>query len=114
MLFKKGEGRGLCPLRNLKECSDKCVLYRRGVRYTEDGKNSTPFEDCALNVMTDNMEAMHNRIFMLQSEIGETKNATMFDILVRLGEVPPQELTRQIRKMIGRTCDEDVKQLEEK
>ena len=43
---------------------------------------------------------MHNRIFMLQTEMGQTKNATMFDILVRLGEVPPEELTRQIRKMV--------------
>jgi hypothetical protein len=100
MLFKKGEGKGRCPFRKLKTCDDKCILYRRGVRYTEDGKNSSPFEDCAFNIMCENMEAMHNRIFMLQTEMGQTKNATMFDILVRLGEVPPEELTRQIRKMV--------------
>ena len=113
MLFKRGDGRGKCPFNKWKPCEEKCILYRRGVRYSEDGSKSDHFEECALNIMTENLEMMHQRIFMLQSEMGETKNATMFDILVRLGEVPPEELTRQVRKMVGKTCD-DVKKLEDK
>jgi len=111
MIFKKGEGKGKCPFRNFKPCDEKCVFYRRGIRYKEGKDESFPFEDCAINIMTDNLEAMHNRIFMLQSEIGQTKNATMFDILVRLGEVPPEELTRQIKKMVEYSAT--TKQLEE-
>lgn len=113
MIFKKSE-KGKCPFRKLADCNEKCVLYRRGVRYSEDGSDSTEFIECAFNIIADNLEMMHNRIFMLQSEVGQTKNATMFDILVRLGEVPPEELTRQVKKMVECAMPQDKKQIEEK
>ena len=101
MLFKKGEGKGACPFRNLKDCSEKCVLYRKGVIFNELRDKSEPFEDCAFNIMANNMEAMHQRLFGVQKEMGETKNATLLKILVDLGMEAPVELERQFQKMVN-------------
>jgi len=98
---KKTEGRGKCPFRNLKECSTDCVLYRKGIRYTDDQKSEPfPFEECALNIIADNLEAMHNRTYMLQREVGETKNVMTLKILQDLGHIKPDEVERQALKII--------------
>jgi hypothetical protein len=111
MLNKKGEGKGKCPFRKLKSCEEGCILYRKGIRYNEKTEVNFPFENCAINIIADNLEAMHQRTFMLQSEVGQTKNATLLKILVDLGMEPPEELQRQFKKMV--TAHEPSKQLEE-
>jgi len=97
---KKSEGRADCPFRNLKECSPTCVLYRKGVRFNEKTEENFPFEDCAINIIADNVEAMHNRAFMLQKEVGETKNVITLKILSELGKIKPDEVERQAIKII--------------
>ncbi len=43
---KKDEGKGKCPFRKLAECSPDCVLYRKGIRFTDDQKAEPfPFEE---------------------------------------------------------------------
>lgn len=101
---KKSEGRGKCPFRGLKECSTDCVLYRKGIRYTDDQKSEPfPFEECAINIIADNVEALHNRSFMLQKEVGETKNVMAVKILADLGMAHPKEVQRQAMKIINPT-----------
>jgi len=98
---KKTEGRGKCPFRKLAECSAECVLYRKGVRFTDDQKSEPfPFEECALNIIADNLEAMHNRTYMLQQEVGETKNVIAVKILSDLGMAHTDEVKRQAMKLI--------------
>lgn len=86
MLNKKNDKLlGKCPFRSLKVCSKECILFREGIRYTEDGSNAFPFADCALNIIADNLEAIHNRTYMLQQEVGETKNVMALKILSEMG-----------------------------
>ena len=111
---KKTEGRGKCPFRKLAECSDECVLYRKGVRFNEQKEESFPFEECALNIIADNLEAMHQRTYMLQKEVGDTKNIMTLKILSELGQVNPDEVQRQALKIITPPEPEaDVKKITE-
>jgi len=109
---KKTEGKGNCPFRKLATCSDTCVLYRKGVRFTDDQKAEPfPFEECALNIIADNLEAMHNRTYMLQKEVGETKNVMTLKILSELGRIRPDEVERQALKIITPPQPEGDKKL---
>ena len=112
---KKTEGRGKCPFRNLKECSTDCVMYRKGVRFMDTQKAEPfPFEECALNIIADNLEAMHNRTYMLQKEVGDTKNVMAIKILSDLGRVSPDEAGRQALQILTTpTPTEEVKKLPE-
>ena len=81
---KKTE-RGKCPFGLFEPCDPECVFYRKGLRYSEKGEDPIPFEDCAINIIADNLEAMHNRSYMLQKEVGDTKNVIAMKTLVDLG-----------------------------
>lgn len=92
------------------------MLYRKGVRFTDDAKaDPIPFEACALNIIADNLEAMHNRTYMLQKEVGETKNVMAINILKDLGMASKAEVERQAMKLIhpesaeGKVLIEDKK-----
>jgi hypothetical protein len=99
MLSKK-EKKGKCPLRNFKECSSDCVLYRTGTR-TNDLTNETfHVELCAFNVIADNIEAVHNRTFCLQQEMGETKNVMAFHVLAECGLKSKDEAARVAKRAL--------------
>ena len=99
MLDKKAK-KGKCPFRNLKECSDKCVLYRRGTRYNELTEEVTPVELCAFNVIADNIERMHNRTYQMQQEMGEMKNVTAFHVMADLGMASVEEAAAQAERVL--------------
>jgi hypothetical protein len=112
---KKDKLLGKCPFRNLKRCSTECVLYREGVRFNETKDETTPFVECAINIIADNVEAIHNRAFMLQSEVGQTKNVIALKILADLGMHNPVDVARTAIKLIKPTLDGDKqKELEDK
>jgi hypothetical protein len=98
---KKSEERGKCPFRGLKVCSDECVFYRKGVRYTDDERaEAFPFEECAFNIIADNLEAMHNRTYMMQKEVGETKNVIAISILKDIGMAQEEQVKKQALKLV--------------
>ncbi len=99
MLDKKDE-KGKCPLNKFKECRSDCVLYRRGTRFNEVTKEVTPVELCAFNVMADNMEAMHQRTFGVQAEIGELKTVTAFHVMANLGLTSKDKAVKQAEKIL--------------
>ena len=101
MATVKNEKRGSCPFRNLSPCSVKCVFYRKGIRYSENGTNPVPFEECAINIIADNLEAMHNRTYMMQKEVGETKNVMAFKILSDLGVVDRETAVKKAQSVIN-------------
>jgi len=114
MLDKKTK-KGKCPFRNFKDCSEECVLYRRGVRFTELNDEATPIEICAVNVIADNIERLHNRTFMLQKEVGETKNVVAFKIMSDLGIGSEQEARKQAERVLVPIIEElEKKKLIEK
>lgn len=95
-LSKKNE-RGLCPFNGFKKCNEKCVLFRKGVRYSESGSDVTPIESCSINIIADNAEVTHTRIYTLQKEFGEMKNMSAFSTLVALGLESEDNLARIVK-----------------
>jgi len=75
MALTKDNERGKCPFILHEPCNPECTFYRKGIRYSETpGAEPTPFEECAINIIADNLESMHNRTYMMQKEVGDTKN----------------------------------------
>ena len=102
MLDKK-DMKGKCPFRNFKECRDDCVFYRRGTRTIEHLNGSEEViavELCAVNVIADNIERMHNRTYMLQKEMGETKNVMAFHVMADLRIASQEEAKAQAEKVL--------------
>ncbi len=62
-----------CPF-NQKECKTDCVLYRRGLRYFEEKKEPTPFEECAVNIGVDCLENLVGRSIGNQKAVEQTRN----------------------------------------
>ncbi len=112
---KKDKLLGKCPFRNFKKCDETCVFFREGVRYNEFTDDNYPFKDCGINIIADNLEGMHNRTFMLQNEVGETKTVIALKILADLGLHNPVDVARTAIKLIKPTLDEkQQKELEDK
>lgn len=107
MLNKNGEKRGKCPFNKMKRCSEECVFYRKGVRFDDKNNQSFPFEECAMNIIADNIEMVHSRVFSLQKEVGETKNASILKILFDMGKIEKEEVLKLANKI-----DDDIKKLE--
>ena len=101
MALSKNTKKGKCPFRSLKPCSEECAFYRKGIRYKEHGGDPIPFEECAINIIADNLEAMHNRTYMMQKEVGETKNVMAFKILADLGMVSQDEAAHKAQAIIN-------------
>ena len=102
MLNKKNKTRLQikCPFRKLSSCRDECAFYTKGVRFNESKNESYPFEECAFNIIADNLEAMHNRTYMLQKEVGETKTVMAIKVLADMGYIKNEEAERQVLKII--------------
>lgn len=101
MAMTKDNKKGRCPFRNLKPCSEECSFYRKGIRYSEKGSDPIPFEECSINIIADNLEAMHNRTYMMQQEVGETKNVMAFKILADLGMIDKKEAIKKATAIIN-------------
>lgn len=99
MLNKENE-KGLCPFTMFDPCNDKCVFYRKGVRFNELKTESFAFEDCAINVIADNLEAMHQRTYSMQKEVGETKNVMAIKILSDMGRISPEDAVGQAIRIL--------------
>jgi hypothetical protein len=100
-MISNQKNKGKCPFRNLEPCSEECVFYRKGVRFNEKSGENYPFEECAINIIADNLEAMHQRTYAMQREVGETKNIMAFKILSDLNIVSKDETVRQAQAIIN-------------
>jgi hypothetical protein len=101
MTMAKKTERGKCPFMMFDPCNEECVFYRKGLRYSEKGGDPIPFEDCAINIIADNLEAMHNRTYMLQKEVGDTKNIIAMKTLVDLGIKAENHREVLIRQLVN-------------
>jgi len=57
-----------------KKCDTECVLYRKGLRYKDDGSKPIPFEECAFNIMADCLENLIGRTIGMQKETNKVAN----------------------------------------
>jgi hypothetical protein len=102
MLNKKNDEKlKLCPFNKMKKCREDCMFFRTGVRYYEKEKKSYPMKDCLFNLIGDNIEAMHQRTYQMQKEVGDTKNVIAFKTLSDLGKVSSAESERIAKKMLN-------------
>ena len=107
-MINKKDKKGLCPFMKLKECDERCMFYRKGVRFNELSNESFPFESCAINIIADNLEAMHQRTYAMQKEVGDTKNVITLKILSEMGLCKSGEVERQARKMMDLPTDDQI------
>jgi hypothetical protein len=105
---KNDEVKAPCPFNKMKKCRPDCILFRKGIRYNETKSETYPFSDCAINLIADNLEMMHNRTYMMQSEVGETKNIMAMKMLSEVANLPPEEVAKQALKMLGIKPGDDV------
>lgn len=113
MSLHKNTERSKCPFNKFKSCNSDCVLYRKGFRYNEKDKEPIPFEECAINIIADSAENQVQRTFAMQQEMGETKNAVLFQAVAGLtGSIEAKDaVIRMIKeagglnKLIGNSCD---------
>lgn len=75
-------GKEKCPFSKI-DC-EECRLYRRGIKLVGLEKKPEQYATCVFNIIADNVEEMHRRVYMLQAEVGETKNANIFQALAIL------------------------------
>jgi hypothetical protein len=97
-----------CPFRKMKPCDPECVFFRKGIRYNTKTNETFPFTDCVINLIGDNLEAMHQRTHMMQSEVGETKNIMTLKIMSDLGMIKRDEVERQAKKMMQLPTDDQL------
>jgi hypothetical protein len=64
--------KGKCPFGKIK--CEECVLYRKGLRYYDDKKEPTPFEECAINIGVDCLENLVSRSMGQQVATEQTRN----------------------------------------
>lgn len=98
MSLHKNSEKGKCPFNKFKPCNPECVLYRKGMRYFEKDDRSEPFEECAINIMTDSIENQVQRTFAMQKESGEIKNAVLFQAIA--GLTGSQEAKEALVRMV--------------
>lgn len=103
MGLAKNTKKGKCPFNKFKPCNPDCVFYRKGMRYYEKNKESIPFEECAINIIADSTENQVQRTFAMQKEMGETKNAVLFQAIAGLtgSEEAKEAVIRMVEKAGG-------------
>ncbi len=101
MTMAKKTERGKCPFALFERCDPECAFYRKGLRYSEKAGDPIPFEDCAINIIADNLEAMHNRTYMMQKEVGDTKNIMAMKTMVDLGFKHESHREALIRQLVS-------------
>ena len=71
-----------CPFSKL-DCDD-CRLYRKGIRLVGLEQKQEEVAGCVFHIIADNLEEVHQKVFSMQKEVGETKNANVFQALAML------------------------------
>ena len=102
MTMQKKNERGKCPFILHDPCNPECAFYRKGIRYSDKpGVDPVAFEDCAINIIADNLEVMHNRTYMMQKEVGDTKNIMAMKTMVDLGIKPESHRETLVRMILN-------------
>ena len=85
-----------CPFGKL-ECED-CRLFRKGIRLVGIEQKPEEVAECVFHVIADNLEELHRKVFSMQKEVGETKNANIFQALAILTD--QAEAKEELKKVV--------------
>lgn len=98
-----------CPF-SRKECNANCMLYRRGFRYFEDGRDPEPFEDCGFNIAIDCLEGLVRRMIGNQRATEETRNQVYMlnKLIAGLATIKIEELESKLKEL---HVNHDIKEL---
>jgi len=79
--------KGKCPFKKIK--CEECVFYRKGLRYYDNVKEPTAFEECAINIGIDCLENMISRNIAQQKAIEETRNevSKLMDFFLQMSQM---------------------------
>ena len=87
-----------CPFNKSLNCDD-CRLFRRGIRLVGLEEKQEEIAECAFHLIVDEMEQVHTRVLALQKEVGETKNANVYQAMAMMGNpAGVKELFKMIKK----------------
>ena len=75
-----------CPFAKFKECRSDCALYREEGRTNDVTGEHNLVKGCSLSMLADHMINANKRAAMTQAEMGEVKNAAVFQALATLTE----------------------------
>ena len=90
-----------CPFNKFKECRTDCELYREEGRTDDITGHQQFIKGCALAMLVDHTMNANKRVAMLHSEMGEVKNATVFQAIATLTDAA--EARDELARVIGHT-----------
>ncbi len=74
-----------CPFHKKLDCDD-CRLQRTGVRWVGIEKRKEDYSECVFTCICDNLEGEGIAMRQMQAEMGETKQAAIFQALAVLAD----------------------------
>jgi hypothetical protein len=82
------------------KCSEDCALYREETRIDDVTGKAEHLKGCCLSMMADHLINLNRRTGMMQAELGQNKNATVYLAMATLVEKSEakQELFKVIKK----------------
>lgn len=93
-----------CPFNKFKLCiGEDCELYREEGRVKDQTNEHVMVKGCALSFAPDHSWNLTRKISMLQSEMGEVKNAAVLQALATLTDAP--EAKNALRRMVKKNHD---------
>jgi len=87
-----------CPFNKKLACED-CRLFRTELRLVGLEQNQETVSDCVFHLIRDELMVQHQRIHAMQAEMGETKNANIFQALAMIGD---ERGVNELKRMIFR------------
>lgn len=96
-----------CPFSKFKSCRSDCELYREEGRVDDVTGQHQLVKGCALAMLADHMINANKRAAMTQAEMGEIKNAAVFQALATLTDAA--EAKDELKRVIANSFK--IKQL---
>ncbi len=91
-----------CPFNKKLECK-KCRFWRTGVKLVGIEKRREDVADCVFHLTCDHIEMEHVALRSIQSLMGQTMNASLFQALASL--VDSAQAKSELKRLIARNVD---------
>ena len=101
-----------CPFTWLeKECTPDCALFMEVIRVFDDTKKEEIVKGCVFVLDHEERRNHTQRLAMMQSELGATKNAATFQGMAMLADSP--EVKRELFRLVRKHAPSEFKALME-
>ena len=91
-----------CPFGKFKTCIPDCELWIESTRKYDNSNETVIIKGCSIKYIWEELAGQTQRLAMMQSEIGETKNANIFQAVAMLcqNDKAKSELLKIVKKHI--------------